>query len=107
MSYFKTQGSAVGIPYDFLLKRDVQQAVDDTLAPGDTQAKCKRLVGVEVGGPQHEDRAGLQLPTDSKISFAFAKAGLIYNAGKSGELKPTSPGPLGIRHAQVVAKYEN
>ena len=27
-------------------------------------------------------------------------------SGKSGQLKPTSPGPLDIRHAQVVAKYK-
>ena len=26
--------------------------------------------------------------------------------GKSGELKPTAPGPNDIRHAQVIAKYE-
>jgi len=30
---------------------------------------------------------------------------LVYVLGKSGELKPTSPGPLDIRHAQIVAKY--
>ncbi len=28
-------------------------------------------------------------------------------SGKSGQLKPTSPSPLDIRHAQVVAKYED
>ena len=27
-------------------------------------------------------------------------------SGKSGQLKPTTPGPLDIRHAQVGEKYE-
>ena len=38
ISHFKTQGSAAGRPYDFMLKGDVRKAVDDTLAPGAPRA---------------------------------------------------------------------
>jgi hypothetical protein len=58
ISNFKTQDSSVGKPYDFLLKGDVRQAVDDTLAPGAQQPNRKWLVGVGGGSPKHKDRAG-------------------------------------------------
>ena len=106
ISHFKTQGSSAGRPYDFLLKGDVRRTVDTTLAPGAPKEKRKWLVDIGVGGEKHQDRAGLPLPVGSKISSAFAKGGLIYMSGKSGQLKATSPGPLDIRHAQDVAKYE-
>ena len=82
----KTQGNAAGRPYDFLLKGDIRWTVEDTLAPGASQAKRKWLIGVKMGGPMHKDRPGLPLPVNNKISSAFAKAGLIYIAYKSGEL---------------------
>ena len=106
INYFKTQGSNAGRPYNFLLKGDVRRTVDDTLAPGAPHAKHKWLVAVGIGGPKHKDRAGLPLSVGSKISAAFAKVGLLYMSGKTGQLKPTFPGPFGIRHAQVVAEYE-
>jgi hypothetical protein len=89
-----------------LLKGDVRRTVDTTLAPGAPEANCKWLIGVGIDGPKHKDRAGIPLPAGSKISAAFAKAGLIYMLRKSGQLKPTSPRPLEIMHPQVVAKYE-
>jgi len=53
------------MPYDFLLKDNVRQAVDDTLAPCAAQAKCKRLVDVGVG-IKHQDRHGPPLLAGSK-----------------------------------------
>jgi hypothetical protein len=103
--HFTTQGSSAGRPYDFLLEGDVRHAVEDTLAPGAAQAKRKWLVDIGVG-IKHQDRTGHPLPVGSNISSAFAKAGLVYISGNSGELKPTSFCPLDIRHAQIVAKYE-
>jgi hypothetical protein len=106
ISHYKTQDASAGKPYDFLLKGDVRKAVDDTLAPGAPQAKRKWLVGVGVGGPKHKHKPGLPLPVGAKISGAFAAVGLTYMTGKSGELRKTAPGPNDIRHAQVIAKYE-
>jgi hypothetical protein len=106
ISHFKTQESNAGRPYDFSLKGDVRRTVDITLAPGAPEAKRNWLISVGIRGPKHQDRVGLPLPAGSKISGAFRKAGLVYMSGKSGQLKPTSPGPLDIRHAQVVARYE-
>ncbi len=99
ISIFKTQDSALGQPYDFLLKGDVKQAVDVTLAPGAPEAGRKWLVGVGVGGPKHKTKAGLPLPVGSKISAAFRKVGLTYMTGRSGELKSTAPAPNDIRHS--------
>jgi hypothetical protein len=96
----------LGKPSDFLLKGDVKQAVDDMLAPGAPHANRKWIVGVGVGGPKHKTKAGLPFHVGSKISAAFANVGLMYTTGRSGELKPTAPGPNDIRHAQVIAKYE-
>ncbi len=106
ISIFKTQDLALGKPSDFLLKGDAKQAVDATLAPGAPEANRKCLVRVGVGGPKHKTKTGLPLPAGSKISAAFRKVGLTYMTGRSGELKPTAPAPNDIRHAQVIAKYE-
>jgi hypothetical protein len=105
-STFKTQDSALGKPYDFFLKGHVKHVVDDTLAPGAPQANRKCLVGAGVGGLKHKTKAGLPLPVGSKISAAFAKVGLTYMTGRSGDLKPTAPAQNDIRHAQVQAKME-
>ncbi len=88
-----------------MIKVDVRKAVDDTLAPGAPKANWKYLVDVGVGGP-NTDKAGLPLPVGTKISNAFKKVGIVYTTGKKVSLQQTSPGPLDIRHAQVVAKYE-
>ncbi len=98
ISHFKKQGSTVGRPYDFMIKRDVRKAVDDTLAPGAPKANRKYLVDVGVGGPI-TDKAGLPLPFGTEIRDAFKKFGFIYMTGKKGSLQPWSPGPLDIRHA--------
>ncbi len=83
----------------------MKQAVDDTLAPGVPHQNRVWLVGVKIG-KKHKDRAGLPFPVGSKISSAFAAVGLTYMTGRSGELKPTAPGPNDIRHAQVSDRYE-
>ena len=72
VSYFKTQDLSAGQPYDFLLKVDARQVVDDTLAPRAPQPNRKWLVEVGIGGLKHKDRAELLLPVGSKISSAFA-----------------------------------
>ncbi len=41
ISIFKTQDSPLGKPYNFLLKGDVKQTVDDTLVPGAPYANRK------------------------------------------------------------------
>ena len=104
ISHFKTQGSAAGRSYDFMLKGDMRKAVDDTLAPGAPMANRKYLVD---GGVErlNNDKAGLPLPVGTKIRDAFKKVGFIYMTGKKGSLQPTSPSPLDIRHAKVVVKY--
>ncbi len=85
----------------------VRQAVDDTLAPGAVHAKRKWLVGVGVGGPKHKYNPGLPLPVNTKISGAFAAVGVRHIHDRhSGKLKKTTLGLANIRHAQVIAKYE-
>jgi hypothetical protein len=49
----------------------------------------------------------LPLLVGPKISWAVIAVDLTYIYGKSGELKKTAPEPNIIRHAQVVAKYED
>jgi len=88
-----------------MLKGDVRKAVDDTLAPGAPRANRKYLVDVGVGGP-NTDTVGLPLPVGTKIRYASKNIGFIYMTGKKGSLQPTSPAPLDIRLAYVVAKYE-
>jgi hypothetical protein len=83
----------------------MRKAVDDTLAPGAPRANLKYLVDIGFGGP-NTDKVGLPLPIGTKFRDAFAKVGLVYMTGKKGPLQPTSPAPLDIRLAYVVAKYE-
>ncbi len=41
------------------------------------------------------------------IIQAFKSAGLVYNSGKQGKLKATSPGPNTICHARIVWKHRD
>jgi hypothetical protein len=62
-------------------------------------------VDVGVGRP-NTDNTGLPLPVGTKIRDALKKGGLIYMTERKRSLQPTSPGPLDIRHAHIVAKHE-
>jgi hypothetical protein len=103
ISHFKTNKSRLGTPYDFALKDipELKNAIDHTLRPDHPQADRKYLVGVGV------NKDGLPASVGEKIIQAFRQAGLVYNSVNKGKLKPTSPGPNTIRHAQIVWKHRD
>jgi hypothetical protein len=103
ISHFKTNKSRLGTPYDFDLKGipELKNAIDLTLRPQHPKADRKYLIDIGV------NKDGLPSPAGPTIIKAFKSAGLVYNFVDKGKLKPSSPGPNTIRHAQIVWKHRD
>ena len=95
ISWFKTNQSKYGEPYDYKLPPYVRDEIEESLAAQPREW----LVG--VGRKPN----GLPKPAGPAVQGAFKAVGFQYTIMKS---KPTlgSPGPLEIRHSQVTWKHE-
>jgi hypothetical protein len=96
--HFKTGKSRSGTPYSFDMSKHpvVKAAVDETLAPGQPEARSKWLVGVG------RKKDGLPLPAGRQVKKAFPTAGLVLRQLNKGRLIDTSVTTLDVRHVQVT-----
>ena len=97
ISWFKTNQSKYGVPYDFHLDGEVRAEVEASLG----RYEREWLVGVG-----RDAKTGKPKPAGPTVQAAFAAIDFKYRTMGNTGMKWVSPGPLEIRHSQVTYEHE-
>jgi len=98
ISWFKTNQSKYGTPYDFYLEGEVRAEVEASL----DMYKRDWLVGVK----RTNGETGKPKPAGPTVQEAFKAVGFRYRIMGPKGLRWVHPGPLDIRHSQVTRQHE-
>lgn len=97
ISWFKTNNTKYGEPYDFHLEGKVRDEVEESLR----RHPREWLVGVG-----RDRKHGKPQPAGPTVQKAFDAIGFKYRTMGNTGMKWVNPGPLEIRHSQVTYEHE-